>query len=212
VIHKFKAIGTAVVAVLAVNAVMASAAVAEGSYTASKYPTTVTGVSALGNSVFTTEGGTAECVTHYEAAVTEPSSQLTTKSLISNCKAFGFVTATVTMGSCDHLFTTPTNTGTPGQWTVKIHVKCTNPAEPMWIIAANCELTVGEQSPGGHVIITNTAGEVDVQATVTGINYTVIKDGFLCPFAGTGAKTGATYKHQKAVNFKATNGASVDIG
>jgi len=47
---------------------------------------------------------------------------------------------------------------------------------------------------------------------VGGIKYTVTKDGFLCPFGGTGAKTGAEYNQNEAIQVASTNGATIDIG
>jgi len=66
-----------------------------------------------------------------------------------------------------------------------------------------CEVQVHAQTPGGNVAITNDTakGDVTVKANVTGIAYTVIKDGFGCPFAGTGPKTGASYTQHTAITF-----------
>jgi hypothetical protein len=76
------------------------------------------------------------------------------------------------------------------------------------ITAGTCKITIGSQTPGGHVIFRDTAepGDVHEIATATGINYTVITDGFGCPFAGTGAKTGASYTQHKEVTIDSTNG------
>ena len=220
-IRKFKTLSMALVAVLALGAVAASSAMAEGEYTAAEYSTTATGTSPLGNDVFTTEGGTVECASHFEATLAAPSSSLTAKAKYTGCRAFGFLEATVNMGSCDYLFTTPTLVETPTAnnhvWTIGVHVKCTNAAEPIKIVAGTCEATVGEQSPGGHVIATATTNtpskpdDIDVRATVTGIKYTVTKDGFLCPFSGTGAKTGGTYEQEEEFTFSSTNGKSITI-
>jgi hypothetical protein len=78
------------------------------------------------------------------------------------------------------------------------------------ITAGTCKVTIGEHAPGGVVNITNNAsGDVSVQAAVTGISYTVTQDGFGCPFAGTGAKTGATYTQHSPVTFDAANNIHV---
>jgi hypothetical protein len=210
---RFGVLGTVLAAVFVLNAVLATAAVAEGEYTASSYPTTVTGASPLGNTTFNTEAGSMECFTHYEASLSETSFQLTAKATITECRAFGFLSGSVTMGSCDHLITTPVKSGAD-LWKAATHLKCTNPAQPIRVTASTCEATIGEQSPGGHITITNNTGggDVTIQANVSGINYTVTKDGFGCPFSGTGAKTGATYIHHEPVTLKATNGGSIHIG
>ncbi len=215
-IRNLKTLGVALCAALALTAVAASAASAN--YTASSYPTTGTAESALGNDVFKTEAGNVECKSHFEGTLTGESANLTVKAKYTNCKAFGFLEATVNMRSCDYLFTTgtflkSTEEGNTHEYTAAVHVKCTNAAEPILISAGTCKTTVGEQSPEGHVIITETTktGDVDVQATVTGIKYTVTEDGFACPFGGTGAKTGATYTQGKEITFDSTNGATIDL-
>jgi hypothetical protein len=182
------------------------------SFTMSSYPTTVTGESASGNDTFTTEAGTMECKTHYESSLSAASSQLTVKTTMSECRSFGFLSATVAMGSCDYLYKTPAGSG--DNWSSAAEIKCTNSAEPIRIVAGNCEVTTGEQSPSGSVSITNNtaAGDVSIKAGLSGINYTVLKDGFGCPFGGTGAKTGATYTQHNAVTFDSTNGATIDVG
>jgi len=212
---RIKTLSMALVAVFVSSAVLASAASAEGIYTASSYPATATGTSALGNTTFTTEAGSEECKYHYEATLTGPSSNLTVKAQVSECKAFGFASATVNMGSCDWLYTTPTTVTAPHIWTAKVHTKCTDPTKPITITSGSCEVMIGEQSPEGHVIITTTTTvpqDLDLKGTLTGITYTVTKDGFLCPFGGTGKKTGATYTTHEEITFKSTvAGQGIDV-
>ncbi len=203
--RKIKTLGVALFAVLALTAVMASAASA-ASYTASSYPVTGTAISEVGNDVFTTEGGTVECKSHFHATLGGTSKDLTVEPTYSGCKAFGFLSAEVT--GCKYTFTEPT--GTAPNFTVQVHVigACT-------IKASTCHVTVPVQGPLNHVGITNLAtGDVSVKATVSNINYTVNTDGFLCPFNGTGAKTGATYNQKAAVTFDAVNPATatIDVG
>ncbi len=213
-IRNLKTLGVALCAVLALSVVVVgSAQAAEGKYTASTYPTTGTAESALGNDVFTTEAGTVECLSHFEGTLTGASTNLTVKAKYSKCKAFGFLEATVSMRSCDYLFTTPT--GEKDVWKAeKVQVKCTNALEPILISAGTCKATVGEQTTAGSVDVTNNtaAKDVSVQATVTGVAYTVTEDGFACPFGGTGAKTGATYAQKSSITFASTNGATIDVG
>ncbi len=200
--RKLKTLGAVLLAVFGLTASTASAA----NYTASSYPATATGVSALGNSVFTTEAGSAECQTHYEATLSKGSSDLTVKPTVTNCKAFGFLSAEVT--GCTFTFTEPTGTG--GSYSANMDI-----TSPCTIKASTCHATVPVQGPLSHVGITNLAtGDVSIQATVSNIKYTVNTDGFLCPFNGTGAKTGATYVHREAVTFDAVSPASavIDVG
>jgi hypothetical protein len=196
--RKLKTLGVALVAVFALTAVMASAASA-ASYTSSTYPTTATATSAAGNDVFTTEGGTVECASHFVGTLSAASSSLTITPTYTGCKAFGFLEASVT--GCEYEVTASSTTLS------NIHIRktCT-------IKAGTCHITVHPQGPLSHVGTTNNAGgDVSLRATVQNISYTVITDGFLCPFNGTGAKTGATYKQGSAITFDAVSPASASI-
>lgn len=194
-------------AFLAIESSAASAA----NYTAASYPTTGTGQSPRGNGTVTTEAGTIECETHFEATLTAASSQLTTKVKVTGCRAFGFLEATVNMGSCDYVFNAPVGSG--DSYSATTNVTCTS-SQLITVTAGTCELTIGPQGPLSKVDLTNdtAAEDVRVQLTVAGIAYTVTKDGFLCPFNGTGAKTGATSTYASSVTFDSTNGARIDIG
>jgi hypothetical protein len=200
--RKLKMLGMALVAVLALTAVSASAASA-ASYTASSYPSTGTGESALGNDVFTTEAGKVECKSHFEGTLKEKSTDLTVTPKYTECKAFGFLNASVT--GCTYTFTEPTGSGDSYSAKVDVTTTCT-------IVASTCEVKVEPQTGLSSVAITNetAAGDVKVKANVSGIGYNVTKDGIGCPFSGTGAKTGATYVQGSAITFDAA--ATIDVG
>jgi hypothetical protein len=207
--RKLKMLGMALVAVLALTAVSASAASA-ASYTASTYPTTGTAESAVGNGVIKTEAGAIECQTHSEATLKATSPTLTISVKVSGCKAFGFLTATVSMNSCDYVFNEPK--GSADSYTATANVSCG--ATPITVVASTCELTFGAQGPLSLVKLTDNtaAGDVSVQLAIEGIKYTVTKDGIGCPFSGTGEKTGASSTYTNPVTFDSTNGATIDIG
>lgn len=212
---RYKVLTAALPLVLAVTGLCAPAM---ATYTSSIYPTTWTAESELGNGTFVTEAGKTECKSHFEGTNSSATENLTVIAKYSNCKAFGFLESTVNMRSCDYLFKKPTllkstEEGKTHEYTATVEEKCTNAAEPILISAATCKATIGEQSFGGHVIlsVTTGTGDIDLQATLTGITYTVTEDGFACPFAGTGVRTGATYNTDKALTFKSTNGATIDV-
>jgi hypothetical protein len=208
--HKLKMLGMALVAVLALTAVSASAASA-ANYTSSVYPTTGTGESALGNDLFTTEAGTVECKSHFQGTLAATNTDLTITPTYTSCKAFGFLSATVT--GCKYTFTEPT--GSADSYSAKVDVTST-----CTIVASTCEVSVPTQGPLSSVAITNdtAAGDVTVKANVSNIGYTVVKDGIGCPFLtpnGTPeAKTGATYKQGTAITFDAVSPstATIDVG
>ncbi len=200
-IRNFKVMGLVVVAVLAMSAVVASAASASN-FTASKYPTAATAASEKGNDDFKTEAGSVECKASFAVDALEgPSETATVTPTYSECQAFGFLSATVNMNGCDYVFHT----------NGEVDVEC--PAgKVITIVASTCEATVGTQTGLKSVALSNSGAGISAQANVTGIAYTVTKDGFLCPFNGTGAKTGASYVQNKAVQVSSTNGATIDIG
>jgi hypothetical protein len=218
-VRNIKILGVALCAMFALTAVMASAASAEKSYTCSSYPCTGTGVSAFGNDTFATEAGTVKCKAHFKGTLAGTSSTLTVIATYTECK-FGEFNATVSMGSCDYLFETPKSTGVADEFTASVQVKCAEASKPIIISSLTCEVHVGEQTPGGHVIITDETGakDVKVRATVTEITYNVTKDGIGCPFAGTGLKHGGTYTQHEEMTFDAVdaNGnptnQTIDVG
>jgi hypothetical protein len=200
-IRNLKTLGVAVIAVLAMSAVIASAASA-ANFTASSYPTAATASSPKGNDDFKTEAGSVECKAHFAvAALSAPATYATVTPTYSECQAFGFLSATVTMNGCDYDF--------DSDGTVKLTCSGGN---KIVVVASTCEAKIGPQEHLTSVALTNSGSGISAKANVSGIAYEVTKDGFLCPFNGTGAKTGATYTQNNAVLVSSTNGATIDIG
>ena len=76
------------------------------------------------------------------------------------------------------------------------------------IIASTCAAEVKAQSGLATVALTNDpsaspAANLTFAPAITGIAYTVTKDGFLCPFGGAGNKTGATLDANTAITLNA---------
>ncbi|HYG96179.1 MAG TPA: hypothetical protein VD741_03635 [Solirubrobacterales bacterium] len=199
-IRKLKTLGIALVAVLAMSAVVASAASATN-FTASSYPTSATASSPIGNDDFKTEAGSVECAAHFNVGpLSKASETVTVVPTYTGCKAFGFLNATVNMNGCDYVF------NVNGSVNLSCGVKYVE------ITAGTCRLIIAGQSNLSKVDLANSGSGISAQATVGGINYSVIQDGIGCPFAGTGVKTGATYTQNSAVLVSSTNGATIDIG
>jgi hypothetical protein len=209
-IRKLKTLGLALCAMLALTAVAASTASAEGEYTAGSYPTTGTATSPFGNDTFITAVGTVECAVHAEGTLNEASSSGAVRMTYTGCKFAGF-NATVNVGSCDFKLGTPT--GGPDTWTAPISIACESGV--ITITAGPCAMTLGAQGPlNSATVVNNTAaGDVTIKADLTNtVNYTVTVDNFGCPFAGTGPKTGASYIQHEAITFDSTNGQNIHIG
>jgi hypothetical protein len=199
-IRKFKVLGLAMFAVLAVSAVSVSAAQAT-EFTASGYPTSFTAASEVGNDDFKTEAGSVECKGHFTGSSSGPSETMTVNAEYTGCRAFGFLSASVNMNGCDYVFHT----------NGEVDLECSG-SNKIVITASTCEVQIGTQTGLKSVALANGAGDITAKANVGGIAYTVTKDGFGCPFGGTGAKTGATYTQNNAVTVASTSGTTIDIG
>jgi hypothetical protein len=177
-------------ALLALQAIGASMAQATPTYTASAYPSTATSENPPGSKTFTTEGGTVECTSHGQSSQSGPTSTVTITSAYVNCTAFGFLNATVVMEGCTYVSHATEQTGA-GAYKHHIDISCP-PASSIKITAGTCKLFIPSQTGLTTVQTTNLAnGSVTIQPNITGITYAVTQDGFLCPFAGVGHKTGS---------------------
>lgn len=201
---KFKALSLVLLAALALIAVVTSSASA-AKYTASKYPETMRSSSPAWNVTLKTEAGNVECAENLEGTISASSTDLTISPNYWGCSAFGFSEATVT--GCKYTFTEPSGFSDSYTATMDIVSPCT-------IKASTCHVTIGNQGALNGVSFFNetAAGDVSVSANVTGIAYTVVTDGFLCPFNGTGSKSGGSYVHDVPVTFAPLFGGKFDIG
>lgn len=167
-------------------------------YKASSYPARAIAAQ-VGQTSMTIDGSTVACSSaffksnEYAAATTS----LTLKAEYAGCTAFGFVTATVQMNSCDYTAEEPTKLGAD-KYTATVSVKCTTAGDKIRITASTafgaCEVEIGAQGPIQHLVLTNdtASGKVPFQVTLSGINAKVVKDTGICPLAGTGERTNVT--------------------
>jgi hypothetical protein len=183
-IRNLKTLGLALVAVMALGVVGASAASA-AEFTAESYPAYAEGTG--GAEEFTTEAGTVKCSTSsYEGATMgEATASYAVHPTYSGCQAFGFVEASVNTNQCDYVFNSVTGSG---PYSSKVDISCSG-GSTIVITAATCTAKVGGQTGLSSVTLTNNGGNVEANPNVTNIAYTVTKDGFLCPFGGVGEKT-----------------------
>jgi hypothetical protein len=191
-IDKLRTIGLACAAVLALSAAIAATAAATPQFTGSSYPTGLTGSSIRGSLVLTTEGGKVECDSHFLSQFYfSADTTLELAPTFTNCIAFGFLSATVNPEFCD--FVLHATEGSLGVYQHHFDVDC-NGGDSVKITASTCKAEIKDQNGLTSVKTSNLAGgSITVQPNIGGIAYTVTQDGFLCPFGGTGNKTGATY-------------------
>jgi hypothetical protein len=212
-IRNLKALGLALIAVLAMSAFVASAAQAAPVIT-------LTGgeelsVHGTGESIgekFTVDGVTTECKTsHYTGLAKAKTSTLELTPEYTGCTLAGTgLTVHVRHRECKYHFALTERAGLHHH---RAHVKIACPAGQSIQIegtGTSCEATVGETNNTNLTtvdITTDTAaGDVTIKPNVSGITANVTKDGFLCPFNGTGTKTGGTYTATGYITGTATGG------
>jgi hypothetical protein len=189
-------------ALVALQAIGISAAHAS-QYTGSAYPSTATSQSTAGSKTFTTPGGTVQCDSHGQSTLNAASSTATITPKYTNCKAFGFLNATVNMNGCTYVSHAGAQVS-PGVYNNSTDISC--PAgQSISITAGTCVIRISAQTGLSTIKTTNlAAGTVTVQPNITNITHAVITDGFGCPFPGTGHYTG-TY-HGDSVSARVGGG------
>jgi hypothetical protein len=166
---------------------------------AAAYPVTVSGVQQGSGPVFTTEAGNVTCASStLTSSLSEFSETLSLAPTFSECKAFGFLSATVTATGCTFALQGPTETALD-KFEGSTNINCEG-GKSIVVSAATCEVQVSGQTGLKTVSYVNnrTASPPNFTATfaLSGIKYTVVKDGIGCPFSGTGSKTGGTFSYQ----------------
>jgi hypothetical protein len=201
-------IGLVCVVALALIAIIASAATAAPRFTGSSYPTAVTGSNFKGSEVFTTEGGKVECDSHFLSQFYFSADiALELAPTFTNCRAFGFLNATVNPEFCDLVFSVTEKVET-GVYKHHVDIDC-NGADSIKITASTCKAEIKDQNGLTTAKTTNSGSSIVLNQEVTGIAYTVTQDGFGCPFSGTGNKTGGQYTGQVTLSRFGGGSASV---
>jgi hypothetical protein len=212
---KLKALGVALVAIGAANAVAATSASANYNI-ASATGGTVSG-SQVATNEFVTTVGTVKCttVTGSASQATETAETVTGLPSYSGCTLAG-VKVNITTNKCHYLSTKPTTTEPTGTTHAIVHVKCSTAGTNAFILIKDtsglgCEIKVAEQEPGGTVMITNeAAGTVFGESNVEGIAYTWTAG---CPNAGgkAGGDSKGVYKGSGRAAGKNTSGTTVAV-
>jgi hypothetical protein len=200
-IRNLKVLGLAMVAVLAMSAMVASAASAH-EFKSEAASTQLTGKQ-VGEHVFTAEGNEVKCTTatfngtqsgtEADEVTIHPEygKGLDPEGNPGKCR-FSALTATVTTTGCDYKFDSETSEA--GHATTQ--VVCAEKSN-ITISLSGCTITIGAQTVDGGVSFDNegsgTTQQVKVTATATGIDYSA--SGFGCSLAGikTGAHSDGTY-------------------
>jgi hypothetical protein len=162
-----------------------------GKFKAGLYPATIHGTTAVPQK-FITEAGTIECKeSTYHAVLVEPSSTLAVTPTYAACTASFGSPATVTTEKCTYVFHVIEKVSTD-------NYKAATDLCPVGSIkfsAGTCKAEIKTQSERETVDLSDVTGafpqkDITVRPTLEGLSYVVTQDGFLCPFNGTGEKTG----------------------
>jgi hypothetical protein len=188
---------TACAVILAMGAAWSSAARGEATeavFTYQQYPLTVHGENPAGDTTFTTEAGSVVCDrTLTSGLLGEAIGQtLSLTPTLTNCKAFGFASATVSTEGCSYLYHITTKLS-EDSYQASMDVVCPT-GKSIKVTAGNCKVEVAGQTGLKNVALDNVRVEGeprDIMATdeIEGVAYTVTQDGFACPFAGTGNRS-----------------------
>jgi len=162
-IRNLKAMGLALVAVLALGAVVASSASAS-TFEAESYPVTLTG-SQIGTDVFTTNAGTVSCTNAtYHGSSSAASSTVEVAPTYSGCTAFGFINTPIDVNGCKYLFHSGAK-NSADNYAGTVDIVCpkveteggTIHNTSIVVTGAGCTVTIGSQSGlSGITFVDNT--------------------------------------------------------
>ena len=196
-IRNFKVMAGALVGSLLVAAFTASGASAS-TIKSQNYPVSIEGSQSTTHKF--TAGSTSitcENVT-FQGSALAASSAVTLHPTVSGCTAFGFVNVTITTTGCDIVVHSAAEVSSE-KFDGTVDVVCES-GKAITVVAGPCSVEFKAQEGLNTISFQNTAGgQLTVGANVSGIAYTVTKDGFLCPLAGTGNFTNGGYTGDTAV-------------
>jgi len=196
--RNLKALGLALVAVLAMSALTAAGASAEAfKFKAEKTPTTLSGNQHGAPDVFTTDTGSVSCneAKYAGEQVGTEVTQVTVTPTYSECTAFGLFNVPIDTNGCQYKFTVDTKVG--ATYEGKVDVVC--PAgQVIKVTAPGCTVTVGSQAGLGSITYTNVGAGATREVTVdvnitTGLAYEEHRPLFGLCANNTVAKTNGKY-------------------
>ncbi len=203
--RNLKTLGVAFVAMLALTAVVASAAQAS-SFTAAEYPAKVTGEQlAAGPNKLTLGSSSVTCSTgNYAGTLAGASSTLEVSLDYTGCKTSFETEATVDNNGCTYLFHSGASTGTD-KFAATADLKC--PAgQELTVTLGLCTVHIAPQNGLTGVTLTNNTGSPgDVTVTATTAVTVNVTNVFLCPLS-TGSQTATLDANVTVKAYKDTGG------
>lgn len=179
----------------------------EINFEAGSSPAKIEGDKVGGGSSFGIDGSTVNCEkVHFATSseVTLPATSFTVHPEYSGCTAFGFVGATVTTTGCNYVLKAGAETKTD-VFAGQVEIECET-GKKITIVASTCEATIGPQTfSSGISFEDKTAAspkDVLLSTAATTMKAVKVKDGFLCPFSGTGEISNGAFSGETTVIAK----------
>jgi hypothetical protein len=213
--RKLKALGAALMAVLAFSAVAVSTASAWEFHGEAAH-TVLTG-NQVGEDVFTVNAGTVRCksATYSGTNSVATTTTQTVSPTYKECTAFGFVSTAIDTNGCAYEFHA-VGTGTPSDFTGTTTIVCSS-GQPIVVTAFNCEVTVPAQHiKGGSVVFKNEGAgktrDVLTEVNLSGIEYIQHSKSFPgCTSNETKPFTNGTYTGKATIRGLNTEGAQIGV-
>lgn len=210
-VRNFKTLGLLLAAGMAICAMAAPAAQAEGEFLSEKYPTTTT---SFGVEEWFFNGALFKCPeVHKQHELTESSSSAKTTAVYKGCVGFGFINGTVSMNTCSFVFNVEIELFENFFGTMD--TSC--PAGKKIVFAAGpCEMQVDTQVGLREVRFENQPGalpkkNIQLELALEKVRYNVTKTGFGCPVAKLEEREDGKVKSKVTLNGKEAEGKAVGI-
>jgi hypothetical protein len=201
----------AMLALFVASGLTASTATA-GTLSADSYPATLTAYGANDGVFFDfTEGEFVNyaCKMHLSSETLQASSStFVMHPVFTNCHLQHWET-TVTTTGCDFRFHIGETTGESGNYAGTVDLVCEAGTSLKFSPIVGCQVEVHPQEELGSVEFINMAGspsDFTIAWNVEGFQYTVIKDGFGCPYSGLGTKEDGDFTVFPQTTVEKTNG------
>lgn len=170
-------------------------------FEAERYPVDLIGSQDATN-LIATEGGSVQCNNgSLSGGLSGDLEPLVLAPTYTDCTAFGFVEATVAANGCSLRY--------EGTLTDDMAIACPE-GKSIVITAATCTVAIPAQTGLGTIgySAASVSGHdaIRIAPSVSGLAYTVTKDGFLCPFKGTGTRTNGAYSGETVVHGEDADG------
>jgi|GEM_PF-5471577 len=214
--RKLNLFGIFLIALFATSGLAVSTAAA-GVLTATSYPVTPWS-QAEGNIAFDFTGGEFvdyECGTMHlpSEALSGSTSTFVMHPVFTSCR-HNFLETPITTTGCDFRFHIGETIGETGNYAGTVDLVCETGKSLGFPPIAGCEVKIDSQEEFGSVEFVNMSGaksDFTIKWNVKGFQYTVVKDGFGCPYSGLGTKEDGDFTSPPATVENIAGSAGLQI-